>query len=71
MSLEKKVLVDKIEVIECGNIQVRQALRIIENGVTISETFHRHVCKVGSDISNEDPKVKAIAKAIWTDEFMK
>lgn len=63
--LEKVSVVDKVEVLENGNIQVRTATRIVEDGETISTTYHRHVLEQGADLSNEDPKVVAIANAVW------
>jgi hypothetical protein len=65
MALEKQTIVDKIEVIENGNVQVRTATRIVEYGNVISTSYHRHVLTNGDDISNEDPKVQAICNAIW------
>ncbi len=43
MALEKNVVVDKIEVLENGNVQVRTKTAILEDGEQISGTFHRHV----------------------------
>jgi hypothetical protein len=65
MSLEKQIVVDKIEVIENGSVQVRTATRIVEDGNVISTNYHRHVLTQGNDISGEDPKVQAICNAIW------
>ncbi len=65
MALSKEKIVDKIEIIENNNIQVREAIRIIEDGEILSENYHRYVISPGDDISNEDPKVQAIANSIW------
>lgn len=65
MALEKISVVDKIEVIENLNVQVRTATRIVEDGNVISSTYHRHVLSPGADLSNEDPKVVAICNAVW------
>jgi len=66
MALEKITAVDKIEVIENGNVQVRTATRIVEDGNVISTSYHRHVLAQGDDISGEDPKVQAICNAVWS-----
>jgi len=66
MALEKVEVVDLIEVLENGCIQVRTCTRIMEDGVQISGTFHRHVVAPGDDYSTEDAKVKAIAASIHT-----
>jgi hypothetical protein len=70
MALTEKTIIDKIEVIENNSIQVRTATVIEKDGVEISRTFHRHVVAPGADLTNEDPKVQAIANAIWTDEII-
>ena len=75
MALTKVTVVDKIEVLEKGQVQVRTATRVLEDGVELSSSFHRHVVdpstKTGdtwadTDISGEDARVQAIATATWT-----
>jgi len=66
MALSKEVITDKVEVVENGSVQVRTATRVLENGVVLSSSFHRHVLAPGDDLTNEDPRVTAIAKATWT-----
>ena len=75
MALSKTTVVDKIEVLEKGQVQVRTATRVMEDGVELSSSFHRHVVdpstKTGdswadTDISGEDARVQAIATATWT-----
>ena len=77
MALEKETLVDKIEVLENGQVQVRTATVIKEDGAELNRNFHRHVLqprtKTGdtwgdTDISAEDARVQAIANATWTSE---
>jgi len=75
MALTKETVVDKIEVLEMGQVQVRTATRVLEDGVEISSSFHRHVVEpstkasdtwADTDISGEDARVQAIATATWT-----
>ena len=75
MALTKVTVVDKIEVLEKGHIQVRTATRVLEDGVELSSSFHRHVIEpstkasgswADTDISGEDARVQAIATATWT-----
>ncbi len=66
MALEKIEVVDLIEVVENGTLQVRTKTAIKENGVEISSKFHRHVVVPGADYSAEDAKVQAIAASIHT-----
>ena len=80
MALTKEIVVDKIEVLELGQVQVRTATRVLEDGVQLSQAFHRKVLepstKTGetwsdTDISGEDAEVQAIANAKWTAEVKK
>ena len=64
--LEKIQIVDRIEVVENGCVQVRTRTSIMEDGKQISGKFHRHVVAPGDDVSAEDSKVQAIAKSIHT-----
>ena len=66
MALTKETIVDKIEVLEMGQVQVRTATRVLEDGVQLSSSFHRHVLAPGDDLSEQDAKVSAIATATWT-----
>ena len=75
MALTKETVVDKIEVLEQGQVQVRTATKVLEDGVELSSSFHRHALmpsiKTGdtwgdTDISGEDARVQAIATATWT-----
>jgi archaellum component FlaF (FlaF/FlaG flagellin family) len=68
--LEKIEVVDLIEVIENGSIQVRTKTAILEDGKAISSQFHRHVVVPGADYSAEDAKVQAIAASMHTPEVI-
>jgi hypothetical protein len=70
MALEKVEIVDLIEVVENGCIQVRTKTAIKEDGVEISSKFHRHVVAPGADVSGENAKVRAIAAAVHTAEVI-
>lgn len=70
MSIEKQNVIDKIEVLENGCVQVRAAIRIIENGNIISQSYHRHVVAPGDDYSAEDVRVQAICAATHTAEVV-
>ena len=75
MALTKETVVDKIEVLEMGQVQVRTATRIKEDGTQLSQAYSRHIVmpstKTGdtwgdTDISGEDAKVQSICNATWT-----
>lgn len=68
--LEKVEIVDRIEVVENGSVQVRTKTAIMEDGKQISGHFHRHVVAPGSDYSAEDARVQAICAATHTAEVI-
>ena len=70
MALEKQIVVDLIETLENGCVQVRTATRIFDDGVVISNSFHRHVVAPGDDYSQEDDRVKAICAVVQTPEVV-
>ena len=70
MSLQKQLVVDLIEVIENGTVQVRTATKIMDDGVEISRSLHRHVIVPGADYSQEDAKVQAICAVIQTPDVI-
>jgi hypothetical protein len=71
MALKEKSVVDKIEVLLDGCIQVRTRNQILKDGVEVASTFHRHVVVPGDDVSKEDPRVAAVATATWTDKVVR
>jgi hypothetical protein len=68
--LEKIEIVDRIEVVENGCVQVRIKTAIMEDGKQISGNFHRHVVAPGDDYSTEDARVQAICAATHTDDVI-
>ena len=70
MALIEKQIVDLVELVQSNHIQVRTANIIERDGVEVTRTFHRHVLSPGADVTNEDPKVQAIANAVWTEEVI-
>ena len=70
MSLEKKRIQDKIEIVgEYKSIQVRYSDQIIEDGKVISSSYHRDTVSCGDDEKAIEHDVKALADIYWTDEI--
>ena len=82
MALTKEITQDKIEIVGVNkHIQIRTKTAVLEDGVELSSSFHRHVVTCVSsaknddntwthtdtDISAESAEVQAIATAVWTD----
>ena len=67
MALTKTVVVDSIDVLENGTLQVRTRTNVLEDGVKLSHSFHRHVLVPGDSTSGQDARVIAVANTVWTD----
>jgi hypothetical protein len=70
MPLEKNVIIDRIEILESGVIQVRTKTTIFDDGVEISASLHRHIVEPGADYSNENDRVKQICSVIYTQSLI-
>ena len=70
MALEEVKVIDKIEVVENGTLQVREATRILKDGEQIAQTYHRWSFAPGSDVSEMPANVQAIASAAWTPQVI-
>ena len=65
MALTERKVIDLIEVLESGHLQVREANLVERDGVVIARTFHRYVIAPGEDISDKEQKIQDIAAAAW------
>lgn len=70
MSLQETKVIDKIEVLENGSVQVREALRVLRDGEVIAQNFHRFVVAPGEATQDMDSKVLAICAAVHTPEVI-
>ena len=66
MSLTKQTVVDQITITENGTVQYREATRIMENGVQLSQTYHRTSLTPAQDLTGQPANVVAICNAAWT-----
>jgi len=66
MSLTKTTAVDQITVTENGIILYREATRIMEDGIQLSQTYHRSSLTPGQDLTGVPANVVAICNAAWT-----
>ena len=70
MTIEKIKVVDQITATENGTILFREATRIMEDGVQLSETYHRSSLAPDSDLTDVPAQVAAIAAVVWTPEVI-
>lgn len=64
MPIVKQVVTDRVEVLEDGSLQVREATRIVEDGVILAETYHRYVLAPGESTSGKSQRVVDVANAV-------
>jgi hypothetical protein len=70
MTISSTTVIDKVEVLQLGQLQVRQAEIITKDNVEIARTYNRWICVPGDNVSTQDPKVQAIANALWTSDVI-
>ena len=70
MSLTKQAVIDQITVTENGIVLYREATRIMEDGVQLSQTYHRSSLTPGQDLTGVPANVVAICNAAWTAEVV-
>ena len=70
MSLTKTTTVDQITVTENGVVLYREATRIMEDGVQLSQTYHRSSLTPGQDLTGVPANVAAICNTAWTAEVV-
>jgi hypothetical protein len=68
MTLTEIASIDRVEIVDDWNIQVRQATVIEKDGVQVARSFHRWVLTPDMDISGQEQKVQDICNVAWTDE---
>ena len=72
MALTKQTVIDKIETVRSENfysLQVREAIQVLEDGIVISQSYHRYVLLQDADVSTIiDSVILAQFNAVMTDE---
>ena len=68
--LEKIETYSSIEIKERGQIQVRKTVRIMEDGIALSENHHREIRYPGQDISDLPENIRGAINAYWTQEVL-
>ena len=70
MALSKETVIDQITVTENGIVLYREATRIMEDGVQLSQTYHRSSLTPGQDLTGQPEQVVAICNVAWTPEVI-
>ena len=70
MTLSKETAIDQITVTENGVVLFREVTRILEDGVQLSQTFHRSSLAPASDLTGIPDNVVAVCNVAWTPEVI-
>ena len=70
MALTETKVIDKIEIIQNGTVQVREATLILRDGEEIAKTYRRWSFAPASDVSEMPANVAAICTVAWTEEVI-
>ena len=70
MTISKETAIDQIIVTENGSVLFREVTRILEDGVQLSQTFHRSSLAPASDLTGIPANVVAICNVVWTSEVV-
>ena len=71
MALTEQTIIDKLEVLADGTVQVREANQILRDGEVISQSYHRYVISItdpNPDLSHLDEASLATVTAARTPE---
>ena len=68
--ITKETVVDQITVCENGIVLYREAIRIIEDGKVLTQTYHRTSLTPGQDLEGQPANVVAICNTAWTPEVV-
>jgi hypothetical protein len=67
--LEERKVIDQLEVLRDGTVQVQEAIEVLRDGVVIASQYHRYVIPAHADTYEEDkldPAAKAVVEAART-----
>lgn len=65
--LTKETIIDRIEILSSGAVQVRRAVIVLDDGVELSRSYERWVLNPGDDLTEQDERVRRVAEAAWAD----
>lgn len=66
MTLTEQTVISAITVLEDGQLQIRRSRRVFDGAEMLAEQYHRYVLAPGDDVTQEDPRVRAVATLLHT-----
>lgn len=71
MTISSTTIIDLVEVIQDGSLQIRQAQIINQDNIEIARSYKRWVRHPGDTLAQSDPiPIPAIANAVWTESVI-
>jgi hypothetical protein len=70
MALTETKIIDKIEIVQHGIVQVREATHIMRDDEEIAKTYRRWSFAPGSDVNGMPANVVAVCNLTWTPEVI-
>lgn len=71
MALVKNISLDKYEIVgKFKIIQIRELIKITEDGNVVSTSFHRRTIVPGQDVSQESQEIRSIVAALHTQSII-
>lgn len=74
MALTEEInLIERIEILADGSLQIREATTIARDGVTdstIPARYFRYVLHPGDDVTGKHDRIVAIAGSVWTPDVV-
>lgn len=64
--LREEKVIDRIEIVEPGIIQVREATIIYRGDEVIARNYNRTSFEPGANMTGQPDQVRAVAEAAWT-----
>lgn len=68
MEFKETKVIDKIEVLEHGEVLVREATRFLKGDELVSTNYHRWTVLPGQDFSAQPANVRAICAVVHTSQ---
>jgi hypothetical protein len=69
-TLSEHDAIDQITILADGHLEIRHRLTIQRGGAPVAHSYHRRVISPGDDCAAEDPRTRAIARAVHTPDVV-
>ena len=70
MVITDRIVYDMMTILEDGQVQLRRARVIMDDGTEIHRQFHRQVLEPGQDVTMFPSRVQAVCQTLWTPQVI-